>query len=419
MRGVSFYLLITLFIYSCSSKEEEQKEQGPQDFRRLSLSLASDNYYDTENYSGNLYLSNQNGEIVDQAELVNNATSELIMDYDSNSDFDLTTVDRYEFERSNKEFISYRLKTFNSIEPYNFEIKEPQIAYADSGASAFLNIANTGGNIRDIVTANYYNRNITSTEANFEIYLINQKEDIYLSFLPAGKDIPRYILLEDIENGFSTDYELADLPLANDQIVINYPQTDELSVEIWGAVQSDPENFFALLSSEWGSLNPPYSIHYIPTKEFVQFKQKTYLNIGNKEYQKMEIDNLINTVFTIPDLDFQIINSNNETFEFSPTTNYDYYSISMYYKNEAENYEIIWNHYGKSSNGNVKIRYPKLLEILGPETMPESVNDFKITNTEIKNIEGLGSYLEYCNAIMDPNVSLESKSNKIESLKIQ
>jgi hypothetical protein len=91
----------------------------------------------------------------------------------------------------------------------------------------------------------------------------------------------------------------------------------------------------------------------------------------------------------------------------------------MYYKNEAENYEIIWNHYGKSSNGNVKIRYPKLLEILGPETMPESVNDFKITNTEIKNIEGLGSYLEYCNAIMDPNVSLESKSNKIESLKIQ
>jgi hypothetical protein len=419
MRYSLIFPLLLFFVWSCTPEKQEDQEHGPKDLRSISLSLASDSYYGSEKYSGHLYLSNENGEVVDQVVLINNTSAELIMDYDSNSAFDLTMADRHELRQSNEEFISYRLKTFSSIEAHNFEIKEPQISYAEAGASAFLNITNTGGQIRNIVTGNYYNRNLSETEANFEIYLIHKKEDIYISFRPQGEDRPRYILLEDVENGFTTDYALANLPLAEDQVVINYPQTDALSVSIWGAVESEPNNFFALLSQDIKTINPPYSIHYIPIKEFVQFKQSTRLGIGNKLYSKIEINSIIPTEFSIPDLDFQIINSVNDAYEFSPKTSFDYYSISMYYLNEAEKYEIIWDLYGKSTNESIKIRYPKILETLGPEKMPNSVNDFKLYRTEIMKAEGVDSYLEYCNIVMDPNLSLEKKGSKIESMKIE
>ena len=415
MKKISlFSLCLITFLLSC--KETEPLEETTQEYQKLTVNSSSDFFYSDPNgnaSTGTAFLSNEKGEVLQQLELSNNTSTEFDMDFSTHSSFDFTYLNSRTITYADGKVVKrYFLSTFKDVAPHQFELQHSEKVEEDIRAN--VQIINTAGNIQNITTSNTVYKNILNSFANIEVRLNNSEEDIYISFLASGEEVPRYVLHQNVENGFSTTHELANLPLAKDKFIIDHSQLEYCFTYIYGSFSDNPREFNSLLSYSKEFTKPNSSVHYIPLNEFAQIKTYTETSKGEKYYRTTEIGNSIQTNYELPAFDFEVINSEVENYEIMPSGDFQYYRITLYFRNSLENYQIQWSQYGKYTDGSIKLDLPDILNSIAAETAGLSINEFELYHTFLFKVQGMDSYMEFNNLMLNPSATLESTSDKIE-----
>jgi len=422
MKTLLKTLLISIILVSCSSDDDPfGNPQEKVDTTLISISIPNGHYLDGSindvKSSGHIYLTDNEGELIIDSELLNNSITELTGDYDVNKEIQATFLWKREYPDFEDNIATiYHLKTFSKVEPYTFEFEEKFKKNPANNEKAKIFINNTNGYLQDFLAYNSYGTKSSINSAELEIDLKQIPDDIYVSFKHENENARRYILMQNIEEDISKSIEYESLPVAKDFITINYPGSDKLHVTIFGAIESNPNNFFARLSEIWSYTGLNSFSHNLPLEPFQNFKVSTSLEIGNEKFSTIERGSSINQNYSKPNLSFQVLDNSFDNYEISSSSMFDYYSVNLYYSNEAKNYDIIWTIYGKSQ-ANIKLTIPQILDFHELNNTTLTIDDFTILSATIIKIDGIDSYKEFINSQIDDNSYIDNKITKYESMR--
>jgi hypothetical protein len=409
-----FFLILFLFV-SCS-KDDNSTDNPilPIEINLLSVSTPSGFYQDepTISSSGHVYLTNNNGELIMESELLNNTTSELNKVYDiENNTYNVTFLINYKYDGSS----FYRINTFTNIQPYNLDFNEFGIKAANN-ERAKVSVINANGFFTEIL----FNNSPATVEGSinntvFDLRLEQVPDGLYFSFRHENENFRRYVLLKNATGNTNETFEFQNIPKITDHININYPENDKLDTYISGSQNSDPNNFFAKLSEFHSNLGVTTTSHYFPIDLFQRFKVITNLDQGEKKFRTVVYGNSINLNYNLPNLDFQVTNNSINNYSISSSSSFDYYSAHFNYFNDDDTYNIIWSVYGEQMK-NMNFILPKLAASITKDFPDFSIDNLINHATALHKIEGIQTYKQFITTKLGPNSSAQKLITKEESI---
>lgn len=408
---LSFFLILFLFV-NCN-KEDNSTDNPvlPEEVNLLSVSTPNGFYLDepTISSSGHVYLTNNNGELIMESELLNNTTSELNKVYDiENNTYNATFL----YEVINEGFTFYRIKTFTNIQPYNldftgFETKAP------IKESAKVSVTNANGFLSELIfNGRIRSDNVSIDNTVFDLRLEQVPGDLYFSFRHENENFRRFLFLKNVTGNTNETIEFQNIPEIIDHLNINYPENDNLYMYIKGSQNSDPNNFFAKLSEFRSNLGVTTTTNYFPIDLFQRFKVLTDLDQGEKKFETVEYGNSINLNYSIPNLDFQITNNSINNYSISSSSSFDYYSAHFNYYKVDDPY-IIWSVYGEQMK-NMNFILPKLTTSITKDYPDFSFDKLINHATSLHKIEGIQTYKQFISTRLGPNSSVQHLITKEE-----
>jgi hypothetical protein len=411
---LSFFLILSLFV-SCS-KEDNPTDNPilPVEVKLLSVSTSNGFYLDepTISSSGHVYLTNNNGELIMESELLNNTTSELNKVYDiENNTYSATFLIKYKYDGTT----FYRINTFTNIQPYNLDFNEFGIK-AQNNESAKVSVTNANGFLSELIfNGRIRSDNVSIDNTVFDLRLEQVPGDLYFSFRHENENFRRYVLLKNATGNTNETFEFQNIPKITDHINITCPENDKLDTYISGSQNSDPNNFFAKLSEFHSNLGVTTTTHYFPIDLFQRFKVITNLNQSEKKFRTVVYGNSINLNYSIPNLDFQVTNNSINNYSISSSSSFDYYSAHFNYFNDDDTYDIIWSVYGEKMK-NMNFILPKLAASITKDFPDFSFDKLINHATSLHKIEGIQTYKQFITTKLGPNSSAQHLITKDESV---
>ncbi|MCU4176577.1 hypothetical protein [Carboxylicivirga sp. N1Y90] len=412
---VNIFIALSFILIMSNCKKDDPIK--PQETKIISITLPAGFYQDYPEQSiknsGHVFITDAMGDLIIESELVNNTTLELTSDFDTNKEFDITFLRKT--ERINVDdipYTTYYLKTFIDVKPYVFEFLKNE-RQKSNGEQIEIVINNTNGYLDDFTFIGSYGSINWGNRAEYTTSLKRIPDNIYVSFKHENENLRKYVLLENLIESSTIDVDYNELPVIEDMVTINYPENERVWIEVRGALASDPNYFFAPLAREISYTGDRAYGFNIPTSLFHKFELTTNIYIDTERFFTREVASEVNNNYSKPDLDYQVLNETVQGFEASSSSDYDYYTADFWYKNEIENYNVLWSICGESRN-NFKLTIPDIIDLLDEEKPMPIVNDFIVSSTKIENVEGIESYKDYIMSVMDPNSKEAQQIVKLE-----
>ena len=402
MKKLSILTVLSFLLLHCQKEETPLPPPPPDDLLAELLSInVPDDYYvenSTEDYgTGHVFLTDENGEIIADSPLSNGSNITLTEEFDyENNSYDLTILNK----RVHPTGTTYRLMTFQDIEP--FELNFTTIEDLNpNGEQATITINNAPEFLSPFISNQPFD--ISSTSGNAKILKATLKQipdDIFAYFQNSDDDLRRYLWLENVDAGSNYAFQFDQIPVVDNEVVFNFPQSDNLSVDIDAAKATAPLNFHSL-SFEYDISGSESITCHIPSQNiFDIFKIRKTVGANDGIYQTLKISNSMDLGFTIPNLDLEIINDSQSNYEATTSNNYDFYNVSYTFYESTEGYSVTWSIKGERAE-TINFSLPDLINIVFVDHPDFDYDDLEILGSNIVNYDEIISYEQYIDIEID------------------
>ncbi len=405
---VCFFLL-----WSCSKDGDPDVLPEVEESKSLlSVSLAPNYFPDDPDveYSGAVYLTNEEGEVISSGELKNASTTELQEVYD------LTT------QKLNLSFVkkivhpggtSFRISTYTDVDPYEFSFENPLVkAWLDK---ATVQILNTGSRLEHFIY-NYpsYSGNTSENEATFDIRLRQDPDHLFFTVKKETEDFRRYFLKKNVSPGAEISVDFQDLPPITRDLTIDLPENNSFSAFIGGAESTAPNNFYAGIAEVRARDGRSSHTFAIPEDLFENYKLRMILERDQKQYTLDEKTNSIKESYGFPEWDLQSSSAGTE-YSFTSTTPADYYKAVFHYVPSDQPYDIVWTVTGRKTN-EMNFSLPELQEFIAEDIPNFSLEELSLKSGALIRLEGISNYKDFIMAQEDNFSSEKETITKSENL---
>lgn len=399
MTRLILVILTLILVIQCSSdddvpvlieEQEIEETDGNQEISNDTLLLTisvDDNYYFNSQRSGHVFLTDNNNNIISESRLQNGEIVSLVVNDTllvGIEEMHLTVL--YSIISPNGKF--FNLNTFKAINSSIIDLNE----------NYNLNPQNLESEIRVVgltSDANTFQFNSThgatfpEGELKVKARLTEIPEDLYLTFKLDEEDLPRYKIFENLIGGENIVLDVDESEIINTNYIINYPQNDELSIDIHGYNNNNVLGRY--LYREFFSIGSTSSSHFIPEDLFERYRIENNIRIGDKDYEIIKWSGDIEEQVEIPNLDFIINNNLSTSFQMETTSIYSFYDMKFKASYDG-NININWNMHGKSDSI-IEFEIPLVMDsIFQNNNIIFSLEDLIYQEGKIANLNGDYSY---------------------------
>lgn len=402
MKNLIILLFPALLLLGC----DFEPGYSPSPQLLMSVSIPNNYYNDVE--SGHLYLTDQNGNLIIDAALTNDQTTEIRNRFDLDERYDATFLTKETYS----DFAIYNIQTFIDVNPHEYTFRE-LIDPNPNDEQAYLLVRNTPGIFEDINSSHSFTGGAGASTFEADLFLKRIPDKAFLSFEHNNELYKRYLFLEGLTGASRDTFDYQELPLMDQALEINYPANEQLRVSIDGGLASEPDIFYPL-SQSFLRNGSTTSTHELPPSLFDRYRTVIYLENNGVGYLTNEITESVTLNHVLPDMDFSITQTDPENYEILSDSDYDFHFTRFEYDNFQEGYRVRWVVHG-TGNPTVRFSIPKELEELIFEDNPNfSLQNLTADADRIYRIEGLTTYEEYVSYFLDPNSEVEEKITKME-----
>jgi hypothetical protein len=392
MKNIIFWTLaVSILIVSCD--DTDINPSNPDNLKEetlFSITVPDGIYTTPPNLEEFIYATNEDGDLIASAALSNNATFDLKAFYDiANKSYDITHLAKYE----SNGVTNYSIYTFPKAS-YGHYTKEKYI-FNTAEKQAIIRIENTGSNpeIEGLSGAGIRSSNDNGGWIEVEYNLQEIPDNMYLSIRGGGDTDWKYIWLEDIYENDQDTLQYSALPvlsLAN-STTVDLPSNDNLSYKIAGFTSSTSLRRYIITDiHENQEVNSV--VQNIPSGLFSMFERNVILINGDKFYRTKERKSSVSNSYSLPILDYEVLDTSVANFEMTSNSIYDYYSI--YFERANQDYTVTWSFEGKGES-TVNVRFPNLVNEIFTEHPNFSISDLSYMSERIKTTEGLEKFEDY------------------------
>ena len=351
MKKAILIISVSLIFLQCNKSDETPPEEINNEL--ASYSLFVDGTFFPPNSSGRLIISDSNGDILSEGDLVNNQTTTLDVITEPNGIYDLTIFAKLLTNGTNLNYIfTYEDILAGDYSFGNFRGNNPN---ADE---ITITLTNSGTNMELISSTGYLD--VTNNPSNGGTHILNgflsaSPGNYYASFKKDGEPMSRYMWNTALNGNTDIDADFATLPLVDGLSSIQLPDYGtSFFLRLSGVKNDDPVGLNGVRHNIQGTdYNSGVSSATINFPEGLFDAFETSLSYSdpndNKNFIFSNKSTGIPAALPEPTLDFNIINSSFSNFSATTTGEYDYFSASFNIWIPAQDLLLIYEIYGKPS----------------------------------------------------------------------
>lgn len=389
------YLLLILIFSACETPD------SPKEIDLLKIDVPN-NYFGSQYNDmtrAQVFLTNEQGNLVANDELSNNLTTVLKSDFDIQSS-QLAFTYLLKLEHNNG--TSYKAFTFNNVDLLDLKFTEPSAQNVIS-EKAYIKIINTNGKVNTLPFDFYrfFDETIIYMDSTvFQVDLERIPQDLYFKVQHEEEEFQRYIMLNNVEPNSTTTIQFNDLPQLTNSKTFTFPDSEFVRTSIYGAGENNPDDFYAKLVDFYSYDGVTSQEVAFPDNLFNKFNVYRTLRKNGVSYHKSAIETSFDLNFSLPDMSFEIMENNIDNYRVNTTGNFDFFSTAFTYY--TENVDFTWYFYSEGNN-EINFQFPDLEKEFKNEIPELSFDLLTNTGAGIYKFEGLNSYKEFILSKLDLN----------------
>lgn len=407
--SVSFSILI-LFLFMNCRNDDEMGGEHPNN--NISVKVGQ-NCYDTAlnnlSISRALIISDQEGNILGEGEIVNDSISNIeINGGEDNMELNLSMVEIFVDSMND-------LNIYNITSVINASLSDIECNKI-SGDFGFANIVIEGSGLRledftnPNISSSFSSKNIGTTTITVELQ--SPQEEFFTAFNKDGSTQPKWIWIENLDSTFVDTLQFNELDWAITPETIAYSGVDDISyisIQAKKAMNSNQWHRIYQGSSNWGGI--PEDL-YFPKDDFDWFKVESRVKINDATIRSFYTDSYVHENELVEAIDYSISNTDPDGIDLGSAEAFDYFHIFM----EREDLVVPrttlrWNIYG-STDQKIPIVLPKLSQSNIINSTQEQRDELEYKFSKMMQIEGLNGMEDFTKWILEDSEEIDNKITK-------
>ena len=349
MKKTILLLFAAVLFLQCSSEDTSPLGDINQS---ASFSLFVEGDFFIPASSGKLYISDSNGTLIREGELLNNQQTTLDVIIDPNMVYD-ASISLFFITNGAAYNLLY---TYENINPGEYTLQALQ-GYNPNLDELTLNLTNTGEPLEIYTSTRPMTVSYDPINGGTNILngrLAASPGNYYASVKKAGEPFPRYIWSEGLTGDTSSTLDFNSLPFVEGISTIELPNNESIYIGINGVKNDDPlgvdgvrhliqEKDYLSATSNHDAIFPAGVFDALETS--VQFKQAN----SDKEFSFMTKSEILPNTISNSALDFSVNDASFSNFSATTTGNYDCFNTAFVYTNAAQDVVVIYEIYGPSA----------------------------------------------------------------------
>lgn len=394
----SFYFLLSVFLIGCSNNSDDATPET----QEFTITINVDpSHYGGFFMSAKAFISDENGEIITDGELLPGQSTTLNAITDPSQSYDLSIMLYRYLDFVDEKF--YGITTFTDIEPGTFELGAGPIS-EDSADEIYINLTNAGYPC-EITSGTTGHAPFGPENGGFVNYRGNlvgsPSSDFYISFKSPNDQFGRYFWEEDIMEGTIFNIDYPSLPEIQSIIDIQLPSNNHATFKLQGLVNNDPDNIHHSIAQGnyidgMNALSVP-----VPVGVFDYYLFATTFGTDDSGYSKILFTANIPDEITTPSLGFTVIDQSLGNFNMETEGEAILYSAIFRTSTTNPAISIAHSVYGPVSPTvsfskenlwlNIRAYYPDL----------SSFSTLPLGNVSIRNHSEISSYHDISKKIIE------------------
>ncbi|RMA64864.1 hypothetical protein [Ulvibacter antarcticus] len=339
-------LFLAVFLVQCSKDKDDVHEQL-QDFTLTLNYEAGHEIGDTEHVQARAFLSDQSGNIVNEAEINVGPPTVLNAQIDPSEILDLTIV--YEVLASGDvKFID--LLTYKDVVQETYNLEKRVHDFTNDGF--YLNMTNTGSSCdwENIPPGAFECGTENGGYLNYRSNLpVSPISDYFISFKRLGDSVFKYFWQEDVQEGSVFNVDYSTLPEISNLESITLPDNDGGSFILNGFLDTSLHDITQQISYQFSNTSIGTLTVPVPLNLFDMYKIRMRYSLGDYSYTKTENRVDIPSSLEAPSFDFAVVNPNLDQFSMTTTGVADWYLASTFYSSNANGLHSTHLIYGEAA----------------------------------------------------------------------
>lgn len=396
MKNFIPLILVCLLFFQCSKDDTVKEEENTNQETFLFGINLTGNYY-INGRSGHLYLSDNDGNIIADGSLLNNQETALSAVFDLNDSYDATLVETITF---NGETI-YLVETYTDVRPATYSSFTPVDPNPNNDKFS-INLTNINLNFpfrvlrySNILSGGNQGSIDVDGTFSFEEDLIVSPGDFFVSFLNENEGIPRYFWKENIAPNSEFSFDYTELPFLDTIVTTQFPENDQLNATIIGfnSVANQKTHHFIFQENYEDGIN--VTTAYLPDSEVFDFYNfNSSFRMGTTSYSISKNMETIDAQIEIPDLDFDIQESDISNFRMSTTSIYDYFGARYGFDQSESGTYVRYAVFGKPT-AEINFSKSKLFDALFKDIPEFTTQNLSFSSASISRNNSINSYNEF------------------------
>jgi len=417
------FLLGSLLTISCSKTENPMQDDSlidenlTEENLLISVNIVSDEYYTTQEFFssyGHLYLTDDEGNLINDAPLSNTSFTKLEDDFDiENESYTVTFL--HFTENLELESKSYNLTTFINVEPYELEFKRSnKVSQQCVGSCPSITLTNAvEGNLDYISMLENFSLN-PKIDDNLKISITPKRNPhhIFTTFKNSSEDFYRYLWYENLTVKTNETIDYKSVPVVDGSFKLEHPPHDYLVVNFFGVKAQVPHIYRISSYDSNRDEKTNQTIHFYPEMFFDSYKLRIYYTLNDRTYYISKNTKDPGSSYNVPNLDFETSKGQSNNYTISSESNFDFYNVNLSFRSPDDKLSIDWNIYGRSES-EIKFVLPKIEEFDFRENQSFTMDSLNVGSTKIINYNNALNYKDFILQKMDFSVE-RAKSIALE-----
>lgn len=359
--------------------------------------------------TGNVYLSNDLGEIIEYKEIVNNSTILIEIERLPNVKYDLTV------EKKSNNYID--IDTFTDISSGNFILESK--GQFENSEDVNVSLNNTGFPWEKInfesgaLSLNASNGGSAKWNTNLNLF----SGTIYLAGLSPNEIQPRYFFEQDVLNGSNIDVDYLTLPFVENSVQIEFPsEADYTIVSLKGFRAYN--NLREMKNVDDSELSN--DTYFFPNNIFDNYELNALLVFNDESQRQFEITKYgipTSESFELPNFEANLISNRLSDFKLETNSEYDFSTVTYSFFNLNIGLQVSYEIHSEPKNQLIFSKDGLMNNILNSTENISSSELNYISVVLLRNNELSGKYDEFIEAVINEKSEYPSGTS-VEKLRI-
>lgn len=388
---------------------DEDDDLSEEDVELLTINIQIEDGFLNGFDMGNVYLSNDLGEIIEEKEIVINSTISIEIEKLPNVKYDLT------IKKESTNYID--IDTFTNISSSDYLLKSKRIFQNSEDINVTMN--NTGfpwekiNSGTGVFSLNAMNGGSVEWNTNLNLF----QGTLYLVGLSPNEIQPRYLFAQDVLSGSNFEVDYLTLPFVENSVQIEFPSgADYTKINLKGFKTYN--NLREMKNVDDTELSN--DTYFFPNNIFDNYELNALLIFNGESQRQFEITNYgipTSESFELPSFEASLISSQLSDFELKTNSEYDFSTVTYSFFNLDISLQVSYEIHSDATN---QLTFSKnvLIDNILNSTENISSSELKyISVVLLRNNELSGNYNEGIEAVINENSEYPS-GTRIEKIRI-